>query len=127
MSKQHCFNCLRPRYRALHKGVHTKRAMISLWTRNNSMTGAITRGETLTWCGKCDLTHTRYNPRAFRSNNYHTKVKTGPSKNRKTHFVTTSGEINQLPICTMCGDTNTLVIKPHKNPHTRYNNVKMRR
>jgi hypothetical protein len=79
--------------------------MIRLWIGNNSMTGAITGGEALTWRGKCYLTHAGYNPRAFWSNNYHTEVKTGPSKNRKTHFVTSSGEINQLPICTMRGDT----------------------
>jgi hypothetical protein len=33
------------------KGVHTKRTMIHLWTGKNSMTGAITGGEALTWPG----------------------------------------------------------------------------
>lgn len=33
------------------KGVHTKRAMLHLWTRNNSMTRAIAGGEALTWHG----------------------------------------------------------------------------
>jgi hypothetical protein len=71
--------------------------MIHSWTGNKSMTGAITEGEALILAWQCYLTHAGYNPHALRSNNHNTEVKTGPSKNRETHFVTLSGEINQCP------------------------------
>jgi hypothetical protein len=38
------------------KGVHTKRAMLCLYMGNNSMTGAITKGEALTWRGSVIFT-----------------------------------------------------------------------
>ena len=59
-----------------------------------------------------------------KSNNYHTKVKVGLSKNRKTQIVTSSGEINKMPKCTMHDDMNASVIKPHKSSQTGYNNAK---
>jgi hypothetical protein len=38
------------------KGVHPKRVMICLWMGTNSMIGAITRGEALTWHGSVIFT-----------------------------------------------------------------------
>jgi hypothetical protein len=38
------------------KGVHPKRVMLRLWMGTNSMTGAITGGEALTWHGSVIFT-----------------------------------------------------------------------
>jgi hypothetical protein len=58
------------------------------------------------------------------SNNHNVEVKTGPRRNNITHCTTLGGENNPMPKCTMHGDTNASIIKPHKIPQTGYNNTK---